>query len=118
MNLSPKRRRRLLAKAVKKGRKHHKPLTSVWHQLNLMIGVVADWTTGKYRDIPYGSIITLILGIAYFVMPADSIPDFIPGIGFVDDVAVLSYVGYAVSRDLERYRRWKEAHGAGSDTTD
>jgi len=28
--------------------------------------------------------------LAYFVLPADLIPDFIPGIGYVDDAAVLA----------------------------
>lgn len=104
----PAETKKLLAKALRKSRKHRGPLASVWHQLNLMIGVVADWTTGRYRDIPYATIITLILGITYFVLPVDSVPDFIPGVGFLDDITVLSYIGYAVSRDLERYHRWKE----------
>jgi uncharacterized membrane protein YkvA (DUF1232 family) len=33
---------------------------------------------------------TLLAALAYFVMPADMIPDFIVGLGFTDDVAVLT----------------------------
>ncbi|MAG96466.1 MAG: YkvA family protein [Alphaproteobacteria bacterium] len=32
----------------------------------------------------------LLAAIAYFVVPADMIPDFIAGIGFVDDASVLA----------------------------
>ena len=32
---------------------------------------------------------TLFAALAYFIMPADLIPDFIAGIGFTDDAAVL-----------------------------
>lgn len=32
----------------------------------------------------------LIAALAYFVMPADFIPDFIAGVGFTDDAAVLA----------------------------
>lgn len=34
----------------------------------------------------------LIGALAYFVMPVDTIPDFLAGFGFADDVALLSYV--------------------------
>ena len=33
---------------------------------------------------------TLIGAIAYFVLPTDAIPDFLPVIGFTDDAAVLA----------------------------
>jgi len=34
--------------------------------------------------------IILIGALAYFIMPIDKIPDFIPGLGFADDAAVLA----------------------------
>ena len=33
---------------------------------------------------------TMLAALAYFVMPADLIPDFVVGLGFTDDVAVLT----------------------------
>lgn len=38
--------------------------------------------------------------IAYFVLPADTIPDFILGLGFTDDIAVLSAAIAAVRAHL------------------
>lgn len=38
--------------------------------------------------------------IAYFVLPADTIPDFILGLGFTDDIAVLSAAIAAVQAHL------------------
>lgn len=47
----------------------------------------------------------LIAGaLAYVVMPMDVIPDFIPGMGFVDDVFVLSTVMKTITDEVERYR--------------
>jgi uncharacterized membrane protein YkvA (DUF1232 family) len=40
---------------------------------------------------------TLILGaLGYFLLPLDLIPDFLPAIGFTDDVAALAYAVYKV----------------------
>lgn len=42
--------------------------------------------------------------IAYVVCPVDLIPDFIPGLGFIDDVFVLTIVTNQVSHEIVRYR--------------
>jgi len=33
---------------------------------------------------------TLLGALAYFVLPADAVPDFLPVLGFTDDAAVLA----------------------------
>ena len=44
--------------------------------------------------------------LAYFVLPLDAIPDFIPGIGFTDDAAVLAAAIATVQRHItEEHRR-------------
>jgi uncharacterized membrane protein YkvA (DUF1232 family) len=42
------------------------------------------------RDTPLKVKATLIAAIAYFVLPADAIPDVLPVVGFTDDAAVLT----------------------------
>jgi uncharacterized membrane protein YkvA (DUF1232 family) len=42
------------------------------------------------RDTPLQVKATLVAAIAYFVLPFDAIPDFLPVIGFTDDAAVLA----------------------------
>ena len=42
---------------------------------------------------------TLILGaLGYFLLPLDLIPDFLPALGFTDDIAALGYAVYKVIR--------------------
>lgn len=41
------------------------------------------------RETPHRVRGTLLAALAYFVLPADVIPDFIAGIGFTDDATVL-----------------------------
>ena len=41
----------------------------------------------------------IILGaLGYFLLPFDIVPDFIPGIGYTDDIAALSFAIYKVWR--------------------
>ena len=42
-----------------------------------------------YRKLGVGPKATLFAALAYFVLPADLIPDFVAGLGFTDDSAVL-----------------------------
>ena len=45
--------------------------------------------------------------IAYVVLPTDIIPDFIPGIGFVDDAFVIGAVISKLKGEIENYKRFK-----------
>jgi uncharacterized membrane protein YkvA (DUF1232 family) len=45
--------------------------------------------------------------LAYFIMPADVIPDFIAGLGFTDDASVLLAAMTAVSRHITEEHRTK-----------
>jgi uncharacterized membrane protein YkvA (DUF1232 family) len=46
----------------------------------------------------------LIAGaLAYVIMPIDVIPDFIPGLGWLDDIFVLSATMAKLSEEISRY---------------
>ena len=53
----------------------------------------------------------LLAALAYFVIPTDVIPDFVAGIGFTDDAAVLALAISLVSGQIrpEHRRRAREA---------
>lgn len=52
------------------------------------------------RDTPRSVRFTLLGALAYFVMPADIVPDILPMIGYVDDAGVLSAAIMAVSSHM------------------
>jgi uncharacterized membrane protein YkvA (DUF1232 family) len=84
-------------------------LATVWDNLHLLFSIARDYSTGAYTAIPKGSIIAIVAGLLYFISPIDLIPDFIAGLGFVDDVYILSMVLRQVAKDLEKYQTWKTA---------
>lgn len=68
---------------------------------------VSDVFSGRYRDYSMTALITLVAGMVYVVSPIDIIPDFIPVVGFTDDITVFLFVLKSVNDELERYRKSK-----------
>ena len=48
--------------------------------------------------------LTIAGAIAYVVLPADVIPDFIPIVGWIDDTFVLKMVIDSISEEIDRYK--------------
>lgn len=78
-----------------------------FEDISLLCTLIYDYATGKYRGIPLASIITITAALLYFLSPIDLIPDFIPVIGYIDDVAVVLLAIEAVHNDLQTYKEWK-----------
>jgi len=47
-------------------------------------------------------------GLLYFILPADLIPDFIPLVGYLDDLAVLTTIMNSLKGEINAYRSWKK----------
>jgi len=101
----PEKTKKLVDKAIKKS-SGIGPLTELGENLKLIFGLVKDYAKGRYRDIRYGSLIAIIIGLLYLVAPIDSIPDFIPLAGFIDDAAVLGLIIKQVRSELDKYKIW------------
>lgn len=77
----------------------------------IMMGMLKDMKKGSYTNVPWFTIATIVLALLYVLNPMDIIPDFIPGIGYIDDLAILTTgVGW-IESDLHRYLDWKIADG-------
>ncbi|HAV54550.1 MAG: DUF1232 domain-containing protein [Aequorivita sp.] len=79
----------------------------------IMVGMLKDVKNSVYPHVPWFTIATIVLALLYVLNPFDIIPDFIPGIGFIDDVSVLAIgVGW-IETDLHKYLDWKIKEGKG-----
>ena len=79
----------------------------------ILVGMLKDVKNGVYQQVPWFTIATVVLALLYVINPMDIIPDFIPGVGYIDDMAVLSIgVGW-IESDLHRYLDWKIQEGKG-----
>ena len=84
-------------------------LEGVWAKLVLLFAVSKDYVNGSYTEIPKRSIVAILGGLVYFLSPIDVIPDFVPALGFIDDIYILNLVYRQVLKDLEKYKAWKDA---------
>ncbi len=73
-----------------------------------MISLIRSYIKKEYKNIPLGTIIAIISALAYILTPADVIPDVIPGIGHLDDVAVVVACLKLVGSDIEEYEKWRK----------
>lgn len=96
-----------LNQAFDKALKNKGAMSEVFHDLKLLLLLVKDYITGAYRSIPFGSVVAVVGAILYFLSPIDFIPDFIMGIGLVDDVFVIGLVLKQIHSDLQKYEKWK-----------
>lgn len=62
---------------------------------------------GVDAETPATAKALVMAALAYFVLPTDLIPDFIPGLGYTDDAAVIAATVALVSRHMKP--RHKEA---------
>lgn len=93
---------------LEKGR-HIPVLGSVIDDIITMAEMADAYIHKKYLNIPFGSILSVIAALIYVLSPIDLIPDVLPVIGYVDDVAVVMLVLHlGVDQDLDRFRKWKK----------
>ncbi len=66
-----------------------------------------DGIRGRYKMHPVNLGI-IGGGLLYFIIPSDLIPDFIPFVGLIDDIAVLTTIINSLQEELAKYRKWKK----------
>lgn len=67
--------------------------------------VVAAYYAMLDPTTPTSARLTLVAALAYFVTPFDVVPDFILGVGFLDDASVLAAALAAVRRSIKEEHR-------------
>jgi uncharacterized membrane protein YkvA (DUF1232 family) len=97
----------LLKKALHKATKRKDTPRETWGKLKLLVELTKAYSSGEYRNVSKGTILTLLGTILYFVSPMDVVPDFIIGLGLVDDAAVIGYALKRISGEVEHYKNWK-----------
>ncbi len=101
---------RLLSHAFEKLKEEsnkHRIEEDVKHQISTLARMLKSFYRGDYRKIPSNAILRILGGLIYFVWVLDVIPDFIPILGFADDVAVIIWVYNGLLQEIEDFERWE-----------
>ena len=105
----PGRASSLLTQAITKASSSKASLSEIWDDLMALIRLLRAWITGGYRDVPTNTMLLVTAAILYLVMPVDGVPDFVPALGFVDDVALILFVLKSIRLELESFLSWERS---------
>lgn len=87
-------------------------LKGLREDLGVLQALCVAWWRGEYRAISKPALVAAVAGLLYFLSPMDAIPDWIPGLGFVDDLAVLGWVMRKWSGELQAFQAWRDSQTA------
>jgi len=105
----PEKANKLVDDAFKKAKGKNKgPLGDVWRYLTALMRLTRAYFSKQYTDVPGQTIVLAIAALIYFVSPVDLIPDFIPVVGYLDDVTVISFVVASIKADLDNFLEWED----------
>ncbi|MBQ4177485.1 MAG: DUF1232 domain-containing protein [Lachnospiraceae bacterium] len=80
----------------------------------LTISMVKSYITKEYTEVSPKVIISLVSAFVYLLKKKDLIPDSVPLVGRVDDIAVLGFALKFVEPQLKEYAAWRDAKAAGA----
>lgn len=95
--------------AAEKAEEHRNTLTAIWDDLTSLFRIVKSWKSGSYREVPWNTVVLSTGAIVYFLTPIDLVPDVIPVLGLIDDIAVVRWVIGAIRNDLAKFRVWEQS---------
>lgn len=73
-----------------------------------LVRLVRNYASGEYRDIKNSTIISGLAVLLYVLSPIDLIPDFIPVVGFLDDLSLVSWFVGKFQGEIVRFREWEQ----------
>jgi len=84
-------------------------LKELFESVKLFMSMIKSHISGEYRNIPKRTLLLILFGLIYFLIPIDAIPDFIPVIGYVDDLTILLWIHKSIQKDISAYRDWQSS---------
>ena len=92
--------------------KAYPALKSALKNVRVLYSIFKDAVNGNYK-LPPASVAMIGGGLLYFILPTDLIPDFIPVVGYLDDLAVLTTIMNTLGKEINEYRVWRKSNDKG-----
>lgn len=73
-----------------------------------LVRLVRSYISGEYREISTSTIISGLAVLLYVLSPIDLVPDFIPVLGFLDDLSLVSWFVGKFQGEIVRFREWED----------
>jgi uncharacterized membrane protein YkvA (DUF1232 family) len=107
-----KRVRQLIEEVIARAYKHRGQLHKIWDDLMSVTRMLKAWARGDYKSLSQKTVLIAIAAAIYFLNPFDLAPDFIPGVGYLDDATVIAFVLNSIRSDLGKFLEWENRTAA------
>ena len=105
---NPKALRALFEEATRKiGSLPRAPFKELWGYFQAMLRLIRAYYRGQYRNISFANFVIIIGAIIYVLDPWDLMPDWIPGLGFLDDATILAFAVQKTRETLDEFLTWE-----------
>lgn len=102
--------RKLLTDAYTKAQKKNE-LGSLaheaWATLQTLFRLIRASVAGDYTGVPSSTLLAAVAVLIYFISPIDLIPDFIPVLGLIDDVALVAWFSLTIKTEIDKFHEWE-----------
>ncbi len=78
-------------------------------KLDTLLRMAKSHISGDFKAFSWRTILLIIFGLLYFIAPLDVIPDFLPVLGYSDDVSIIYFIFQKLSDDINRFSEWEIA---------
>lgn len=106
----PTRLKELLTDAYKKASEKNEVGTlaqEAWETLQTLFRLIKSAVSGEYTGVPTATVMAAVAVLIYFLSPIDLIPDFIPVLGLLDDVALVAWFSTTLKTELDKFHEWE-----------
>ncbi|MDR7071148.1 YkvA family protein [Fictibacillus barbaricus] len=83
-------------------------LRELGEQVKALVRLVKSYKRGDYRNISKKSMVLIVASLLYFVSPIDAVPDFLIGVGLLDDATVLAFLFKTLSSEIAAFQTWEK----------
>lgn len=74
-------------------------------ELLLNVGTLYKMVRDRTFRISWPTRGLILGGLTYFLLPTDATPDYLPGIGFIDDTIVIGLIVKRLASEIDRYKQ-------------
>jgi uncharacterized membrane protein YkvA (DUF1232 family) len=111
----PTRLKKLLTDAYQKASEKKELGTlahEAWDTLQSLFRLIKLSISGEYTELPTSTVVAAVAVLIYFLSPIDLIPDFIPVVGLLDDMALVAWFSTSIKHELDKFHTWEAAKAA------
>lgn len=89
--------------------------TGFVENIKRLVRLVRAYASGTYRELDKSNMVLVVAAVLYFISPIDIIPDYLPVVGFLDDITLITWVVTTLGTELDRFEEFEDRRGQSTD---